>query len=315
MTLFKEMTKCASSEFGIRFFILKSPTKTLSVLKTWTTDSNQHVRRLVSEGSRPRLPWAMSLPMYIKEPAPVIGLLELLKDDDKEYVRRSVANSLNDISKDHPELVAKIATQWMKGASKEREKLVRHACRTLLKSGNQKALRVFGYKPPIIQQTCINILTPEVVFGSALQFTVSLCSNSENDQALMIDYIIHRKESLFMLRTRLASVANIASKIGSFLLFSAPILALVTRAPSVALLNILGAFLVLGFGIAIHLITLPVELDASFNKALPILKKGYVSPLQLKAARKILKAAAFTYVAASMSSLLNFWRWLMVLRR
>ncbi len=125
----------------------------------------------------------------------------------------------------------------------------------------------------------------------------------------------HRKESLFMLRTRLAGVAQTASKIGSFLLFSAPILALLTRAPSVAFLNITGAFLVLGFGIAIHLLTLPVELDASFNKALPILAKGYVSPLQLKAARKILKAAAFTYVAASMSSLLNFWRWLKVIRR
>jgi len=125
----------------------------------------------------------------------------------------------------------------------------------------------------------------------------------------------HRKEPLFMLRTRLAGVAQTASRIGSFLLFSAPLLALVTRAPSVALLNITGAFLVLGFGIAIHLITLPVELDASFNKALPILAKGYVSPLQLVASRKILKAAAFTYVAASMSSLLNFWRWLKVIRR
>lgn len=125
----------------------------------------------------------------------------------------------------------------------------------------------------------------------------------------------HRKETLFMLRTKLAGVAQIASKLGSFLLFSAPLLALVTRAPSVALLNIAGAFLVLGFGIVIHLITLPVELDASFNKALPILTKGYVSPLQLKAARTILKAAAFTYVAASMSSLLNFWRWLKILRR
>ncbi|MCF6300327.1 MAG: DNA alkylation repair protein [Proteobacteria bacterium] len=195
MTLFKEMTKCASSEFGIRFFILESPTKTLSVLKTWTTDSNQHVRRLVSEGSRPRLPWAMSLPMYIKDPSPVIDLLEQLKDDDKEYVRRSVANSLNDISKDHPEVVVEIATQWMKGASKEREKLIRHACRTLLKSGNKKALRVFGYNPPIIQPTCLDILTPEVVFGSALQFTVSLCSDSTHDQALMIDYVIHHRKS------------------------------------------------------------------------------------------------------------------------
>ncbi len=125
----------------------------------------------------------------------------------------------------------------------------------------------------------------------------------------------HNKETLFMLRTKLAGTANIAAKIGSFLLFSAPILALVTRAPSVAILNITGAFLVLGFGIALHLITLPVELDASFNKALPLLEKGYVSPLQLVAARKILKAAALTYVAASMSSLLNFWRWLRVLRR
>ncbi len=195
MTLFKEMTKCASSEFGIRFFILESPRKTLSVLKTWTTDSNQHVRRLVSEGSRPRLPWAMSLPMYIKDPSPVINLLERLKDDDKEYVRRSVANSLNDISKDHPEIVVEIAAQWMKGASKEREKLIRHACRTLIKSGHKKTLSILGYKFPKIMPTCIDILTPEVLFGNALQFTVSLCSDSSRDQALMIDYIIHHKKS------------------------------------------------------------------------------------------------------------------------
>lgn len=125
----------------------------------------------------------------------------------------------------------------------------------------------------------------------------------------------HRKETLFMLRTKLAGIAQTASRIGSFLLFSAPILTLITRAPSVGFINITGAFLVLGFGIAIHLVTLPVEIDASFNKALPILEKGYVSPLQLVAARKILRAAALTYVAASMSSLLNFWRWLRVLKR
>ncbi|MCF6212091.1 MAG: DNA alkylation repair protein [Gammaproteobacteria bacterium] len=195
MTLFKEMTKCASSEFGIRFFILESPIKTLSVLKTWTTDSNQHVRRLISEGSRPRLPWAMSLPMYIKDPSPVIDLLEQLKNDDKEYVRRSVANSLNDISKDHPEVVAKIAAQWMKGASKEREKLIRHACRTLIKNGHKKTLSVLGYKSPKIKPTSIDILTPEVLFGNALQFTVSFCSDFSRDQALMIDYIIHHKKS------------------------------------------------------------------------------------------------------------------------
>jgi 3-methyladenine DNA glycosylase AlkC len=195
MMLFKEMTKRDSSEFGIRFFLQESPEKTLSVLKTWALDSNQHVRRLVSEGSRPRLPWAMSLPNYIKDPSSVIELLEHLKDDNKEYVRRSVANSLNDISKDHPDVVAEIAVQWMKGSSKERKKLIRHACRTLLKDGHRGTLKVFGFKPPIIQQASIDILTPEIVFGDAFQFTLSLTSGSNQDQSLMIDYIVHHQKA------------------------------------------------------------------------------------------------------------------------
>ena len=195
MTLLKEMTKCASSEFGIRFFLLESPEKTISVLNSWTTDSNQHVRRLVSEGSRPRLPWAMSLPIYIKDPSPVIELLERLKDDDKEYVRRSVANNLNDIAKDHPDLVSEIAAQWLKDASKERKKLIRHACRTLVKNGHKKTLKLLGFNPPKIQQASIKILTTEAVFNDALQFTLSIRSDSSIDQALMIDYIIHHKKA------------------------------------------------------------------------------------------------------------------------
>ncbi|MCF6262484.1 MAG: DNA alkylation repair protein [Xanthomonadales bacterium] len=111
MTLFKELTKRFSSEFGIRFFLQESPEKTLSILKKWTLDNDRHVRRLVSEGTRPRLPWAMQLPLFIKDPSPVIVLLELLKDDEEEYVRRSVANNLNDIAKDHPDVVAEIASK------------------------------------------------------------------------------------------------------------------------------------------------------------------------------------------------------------
>ena len=195
MTLFKEMTKRASSEFGIRFFLLKSPEKTLSVLKTWTTDPNQHVRRLVSEGIRPRLPWATNLPLFIKDPLPVIDLLEQLKDDNEEYVRRSVANNLNDIAKDHPEIVSEIAAQWIKGASPERKKLIHHACRTLIKNGHTKTLEVLGFQPPNIKKTRIDILTPNVVFGHALQFTMSICSDSKQDQSLIIDYIIHHQKA------------------------------------------------------------------------------------------------------------------------
>ena len=195
MTLFNELTKRFSSEFGIRFFLLESPEKTLSTLKKWTNHKDRHVRRLVSEGTRPRLPWAMRLPLFVKDPSPVIDLLEALKDDDEEYVRRSVANNLNDIAKDHPEVVAEISEKWMKGASKERQKLIRRACRTLIKNGHKKTLQVLGFKPPKIKKASINILTPKVVFGDALQFSLSISSDSGHDQPLMIDYIIHHQKA------------------------------------------------------------------------------------------------------------------------
>jgi Zn-dependent membrane protease YugP len=119
----------------------------------------------------------------------------------------------------------------------------------------------------------------------------------------------------FMWRTRLAKLAYVAQSLGSFLLFIAPVLVLLSRAPSPGLVSAMGAFLVMGFGIVVQLVTLPVELDASFRKALPILKEGYITPGQYQGAERILRAAAWTYVAASLASLLNFWRWLMVLRR
>lgn len=122
-------------------------------------------------------------------------------------------------------------------------------------------------------------------------------------------------EPMFMLRTRLASISVVAQRVGSFLLFAAPFAVLITRLPSAAVFNITGAFLIMGFAIIMHLLTLPVEIDASFKKALPLLSSGYLSEKQLPAARSILRAAAWTYVAASLATLLNFWRWLAVLRR
>ena len=122
-------------------------------------------------------------------------------------------------------------------------------------------------------------------------------------------------EPMFMMRTRLARISIVAQRVGSFLLFAAPFAVLITRLPSAAVFNITGAFLIMGFAIVMHLLTLPVEIDASFNKALPLLESGYLSKRQMPAARRILRAAAWTYVAASLASLLNFWRWLAVLRR
>ncbi len=122
-------------------------------------------------------------------------------------------------------------------------------------------------------------------------------------------------EPLFLWRSRFAYSSVWATRLGSFLLFTAPVLSLITRAPPAALIGFAGAFLIMGFGIAVQIITLPVELDASFNKALPMLKSGYLEPHQLPAANKILKAAAWTYVAGALASLLNFWRWMAVFRR
>ena len=195
MMLFKEMTKRATAEFGIRYFLEKYPEKTLAVMKCWTADENVHVRRLASEGSRPKLPWGIHLPVFIKDPAPVVELLEQLKDDDKEYVRRSVANNLNDIAKDHPDLVASIAEQWMVDASKDRKRLVRHACRTLLKNGHPKTLAVLGFLPPKIKEATVDLLTPEVVLGEVLEFSLSLDSDVKKAQSLMIDFIIHHQKA------------------------------------------------------------------------------------------------------------------------
>lgn len=194
MTLLKAMTRRFTSEFGIRFLLLAAPEKTLSILESWITDDDKHVRRLISEGTRPRLPWAMQLPNFIQDPAPVIQLLEKLRDDPEEYVRRSVANNLNDIAKDHPNLVADIAVNWMKEANKNRQRLLRHACRTLLKQGNTTALQAFGYDIPQLKNYQLDIATPKVAINQSLVFSFSLSSDRHKDQALMIDYVIHHQK-------------------------------------------------------------------------------------------------------------------------
>lgn len=195
MMLFREMTKRFSSEFGIRHFLLAAPEKTVASLSSWVMDESRHVRRLISEGIRPRLPWAMRLPIFIDDPSLVISLLEKLKDDDDAYVRRSVANNLNDIAKDHPDRVADIAERWMQDASKERRQLLRHACRSLIKAGHKKTLSIFGYTAPKLGLVKLQVLTPEVIFGNALQFTLQLSSGRRSDQSLLIDYVIHHQKA------------------------------------------------------------------------------------------------------------------------
>jgi 3-methyladenine DNA glycosylase AlkC len=140
-----ELTQRFTAEFSIRPFLERHPAKTLALLRQWVRDPSPHLRRLVSEGTRPRLPWAPRLRAFQKDPRPVLRLLELLKDDPEIYVRRSVANNLNDIGKDHPELLVATAKRWLKGASEARRRLVRHALRSAVKRCVPGALEVLGF--------------------------------------------------------------------------------------------------------------------------------------------------------------------------
>lgn len=137
-----ELTRRFSAEFSIRPFIVQQQARTLAQLLEWTGDPDPHVRRLCSEGTRPRLPWASRIPAFIDDPSPVLPILEALKDDDELYVRRSVANHLGDIAKDHPGLAFDLCARWLAGASTERKWLIRHALRHPAKKGDREALRL-----------------------------------------------------------------------------------------------------------------------------------------------------------------------------
>ena len=137
-----ELTRRFSAEFSMRPFLIKWPERTLKRLMEWTRDLDPHVRRLCSEGARPRLPWAMRIPAFVKDPTPVLPILEALKDDANLYVRRSVANHTGDIAKDHPQLAFEICERWLVGASAERKWMIRHAVRHPAKKGVAAALRL-----------------------------------------------------------------------------------------------------------------------------------------------------------------------------
>jgi 3-methyladenine DNA glycosylase AlkC len=137
-----ELTRRFSAEFSIRPFLIRFQERTLARIKEWTKDSDVHVRRFCSEGTRPRLPWAIRIPAFIKDPKPVLPILEALKDDPQLYVRRSVANHLGDIAKDHPELMFAICEHWLDGASADRKWIIRHALRHPAKKGVKTALKL-----------------------------------------------------------------------------------------------------------------------------------------------------------------------------
>lgn len=187
-----EITKRATSEFSIRTPLRDDTAATLEVLNTWATDANVHVRRLVSEGTRPRLPWSFRLRKFQDDPSAVLALLELLKDDPVEYVRRSVANNLNDISKDHPATVIDVARRWWVDADDHCRRLVRHGLRTLIKAGHPDALDVLGYGSQSPARVGAASIEPaEVPIGGNIVIAVDVENPSATVCAALVDLRVH----------------------------------------------------------------------------------------------------------------------------
>lgn len=190
LSALEQMTSRFSSEFDVRPFFIAHPELTLKTALRWSESDNYHIRRLASEGSRPLLPWGIRLQSFVDDPSPILPILENLRDDPEDYVRRSVANNLNDIAKNQPDLVVKIAEDWSANADKNRQRLVKHACRTLIKAGHPGALAVFGFTTPDLAECDLKISSPTVRLGDELTLTLTVTAKS-GPQNMLIDYVLH----------------------------------------------------------------------------------------------------------------------------
>lgn len=197
MNALRELTKLFTAEFAVRPFLRLYPERTLLRLSEWANDKDIHVRRLVSEGTRPRLPWGERLGHFIKNPALTLVLLEQLKHDPELYVRKSVANHLNDIAKDHPELVVKTLKRWL-ARSTDADQLKRiqwirgRSLRTLIKQGHPGALGLMGFRTDAkIRLKGLTLNKKKYRIRETLEFQFELVSRSRKEQKLVVDYVIH----------------------------------------------------------------------------------------------------------------------------
>ena len=184
-------TELASCEFAVRPFIVRYPQQMMQQMTLWSMHHNHHVRRLATEGCRPRLPWAMALPIFKKNPTEILLILENLKNDPSEYVRKSVANNLNDISKDNPEVFFTCINKW-KGLSKETDWIIKHGSRTLLKQGHPEIIQYYGLnQTDCIQVSDFELKNTVVTIGQTLEFLFNLENKDLKSHYLRIEYAIY----------------------------------------------------------------------------------------------------------------------------
>ena len=186
----EEITKFTSCEFAIRPFLLKHPDEVMAQMLKWSKHPHPHVRRFSSEGCRPRLPWTLAIPSLKKDPSPIFPILENLKADESLFVRKSVANNLNDIAKDHPEAVVKIVKNW-KGFSKETDWIIKHGCRTLLKKAHPSTYELFGLNSAAACEISnLKLTQTKLAIGDRLGFSFQLKTGKEQSK-LRLEYAVY----------------------------------------------------------------------------------------------------------------------------
>lgn len=190
MQYLAELTTLGSSEFAVRYFLRADFERSFFYLKQWSLHENHHVRRLSSESCRPRLPWSFKLDAVIQSPQLTRPVLERLKRDESSYVRKSVANHINDFSKDHPKYVIDLVKEW-KGKHPHTDWIIQHACRTLIKKGDRDLLKVIGVKSAVsVKLSGFKILNTPIRLGEELAFSFEIISQSKSKEQLIVDYVI-----------------------------------------------------------------------------------------------------------------------------
>lgn len=187
----KYLTQYGTSEFAIREFLKRDFNGTLKVMQKWAEDENYHVRRLSSEGCRPRLPWSYNLPEVMKNPELTLPILEKLKADNELYVKKSVANHLNDFSRNHTDWMVNLLRSWDK-SNVHTAWIIKHASRTLIKKGHADTLAIFGFeKNPKILIGNLKLKKTKIKLGDSLDFSFEIVSERSGSQKLVIDYAIY----------------------------------------------------------------------------------------------------------------------------
>jgi 3-methyladenine DNA glycosylase AlkC len=210
LVLLSELSPRLTSEFAIRRFLEADLPRALRIVETWTRHPDAAVRRLASEGTRPFLPWAIRVRSILAAPECTVAILDALRDDESDDVRRSVANHLNDLSRENAELVVALATAWLRAPGPRTRSVVRHGLRTLIKRADPGALALMGFAPAKLTVTDPVLASEDVVAPGSLDFTFTVTNDGEASAQIAIDYVIHflksngsRAEKVFKLATRI----------------------------------------------------------------------------------------------------------------